>query len=181
MEGDELGLLLGLTDGTGIEGETLGDLLGLLEGLRVWLGDLLGLLDGLEDGAVGLTEGLSLGDVLGLDDGLVLGDNVGVTLGDLEGYLVGEALGDLVGLVEGLLEGDCVGEVVGCLVGAEVGGLVITSNVATISSEMTGVWVPFEFLVMLEAKSPLLMVELRAELTSLKTSSPQPSPVWHWV
>ena len=66
---------------------------------------------------------------------------------------------------------------VGCLVGAEVGGFVITSNVATISFSITGVCVPFEFAVMLSASAPLEIVELSAELTSLKTSSPQSSPV----
>ena len=115
--------------------------------------------------------------MLGFDDGLVVGDNVGVTLGDMEGDLVGETLGDLLGLVEGLVEGDFVGEVVGCFVGAEVGGFVITSYEATTSSSMTGFWVPFELLLMLVAKAPLVIVEVRAELTSLKTSSPQSSPV----
>ena len=178
-EGDTLGDLEGLTDG-----DELGGLLGLDDGFAEGdsegdsLGDSLGFDDGLLEGDL---VGVTLGDSVGLVVGLNEGDFVGVTLGDREGDFVGETLGDWVGLVVGLLDGDCVGDVVGCLVGAEVGGFVITSNVATISLSITGVWVPFELVAMLSASAPLEIVEFSAELTSLKTSSPQSSPDSHCV
>ena len=59
--------------------------------------------------ALGLVEGLLLGDTLGLK----LGDLEGETLGNVEGLARGDALGEVLGLPLGLVEGDALGYALG--------------------------------------------------------------------
>ena len=85
------------------------------------MGDVVG------DPVVGLTVGLSVGEIVGLTVGLVVGDIVGLAVGDIVGDLVGLTVGEVVGKVVGA-----------AVVGVAVGGNVVRQHLSRHSAASSG-------------------------------------------